>query len=38
MQAEEKKEIIVLDEGVDIKDSFGPDGFCCGTAIWPTRG
>jgi hypothetical protein len=26
---ERKEEIVVLDEGIDVKDMAGPRGFCC---------
>lgn len=32
---ENKKEIVVLDEGIDMDALMGPDSMCCGSAIFP---
>lgn len=37
-EKEERKEIVVLDAGVDAEDTIGPLGFCCGGAVSPFRG
>lgn len=34
-EVKEKKEIVVLDAGVDMDDIVGPTGICCGTSIMP---
>ena len=33
-----KKEIIVLDEGIDMNDMAGPRSICCRAAVWLFRG
>jgi hypothetical protein len=33
----EKKEIIVLDEGIDTETPDGPDSVCCWVSIMPLR-
>jgi hypothetical protein len=35
---EESKEIEVLDTGIDMEDTIGSRGVCCGGAIMPFRG
>ena len=35
---ERKEEIVVLDEGIDVKDMAGPKGICCRGTFTPFRG
>jgi len=34
---ENKKGIVVLDEGIDTDALIGPEGFCCGSIFMPFR-
>ena len=34
---ERKEEIVVLDEGIEVKDMADPKGICCRGAIFPFR-
>ncbi len=34
---ENKKEIVVLDEGIDMDAFIGPELFCCGSMLMPAR-
>jgi len=34
---EERREIIVLDEGIDLDEIIGLRGFCCAGALSPIR-
>lgn len=36
-EKKEKKEIKVLDEGIDMNDIMGPDWYCCRGAFMPIR-
>lgn len=35
---ENKKEMVVLDEGIDMEDLVGPQSVCCGAFLIPFRG
>ena len=35
---EERKELIILDEGIDMDDLLGPRGLCCRGSLSPLRG
>jgi hypothetical protein len=37
-KAEEKKDIVVLDEGISLTVEVGPDFVCCWGAFTPIRG
>ena len=32
-----KKEMVVLDEGIDMDAQIGPDSVCCGSVLIPIR-
>ncbi|MDO8722365.1 MAG: hypothetical protein Q7J31_09065 [Syntrophales bacterium] len=34
---ENKKEMVVLDEGIDMDALIGPDSVCCGAVLTPFR-
>ena len=34
---EVERDIVVLDEGIDVKDSMGPRSVCCRGAYFPVR-
>jgi len=36
-EKKEKKEIIVLDDGIDVKTLIGPESSCCWTLLIPFR-
>ena len=36
-KSEERKEIVVLDAGIDMDDATEPFMFCCGGAFMPLR-
>jgi len=36
-EKENKKEIVVLDEGIDMDAFIGPQLFCCGSMFMPFR-
>lgn len=36
-EKKEKKEMVVLDEGIDTDALIGPDSACCGSLLIPLR-